>query len=126
MTPDGQTTVQSAAPAADGSFPDPTPSRFYRFRRGAISQDEAEYPVDGVLLDVKETIMRTDSVLVEALLGETDALDDFAMEVQQAAAKERTLANERESLLHDVINDITDPVQRADAAVKLFGRKDDG
>lgn len=125
MTPDGQTTVESVAPTADGSFTAPSPQKFYRFRRGPISQDEAVHPVDGVLLDVKETIMRTDSVLVEALLGETDALDDFAMEVQRAAATERTVANDRETLLQDVIKDVGDPAERAEVAIRLFGPKAD-
>ncbi|MBD3298153.1 MAG: hypothetical protein GF341_05815 [candidate division Zixibacteria bacterium] len=66
-----------------------------------------------------EITMQTDSVVVEALLGQADALDAYAMESQQAAAKAKTLANERESILQRTLNDIGDPEARAAALAKM-------
>ncbi len=96
----------------------PTESDYYRFKPGPLgSQTE----VDGVRMSQQTIVMRTDSVLVEALLGESDALDEFAMEVQQAAATAQTLANQRETLLQSTLNAIADPAERAKAAAALYG-----
>lgn len=105
---------------ADGLPPAPTDNEFYRFKKGKIGEQKE---VDGVLLSTQLIVMRTDSVIVEALLGEADALDEFAMEVQQAAATEKTLLNEREKLLQETLAAIGDPVTRAELAAKLWGPK---
>lgn len=109
---------------SDGLPEPPTQERHYRFKAGPLGQD-AEDPdarplVDGVLMSDQTVVMRTDSVIVEALLGESDALDDFAMEVQRAAATKQTLANQREQLLQDTVAAIGDPAQRAELAAALF------
>ncbi|MGV8851043.1 MAG: hypothetical protein ACOH1M_00570 [Rhodoglobus sp.] len=101
---------------ADGLPDAPTENQFYRFKKGNLAQDL----VPGVLLSTQNIVMRTDSVIVEALLGESDALDAFAMEIQGAAATEKTLANQRESLIQDTLAEILDPEQRATLAAALF------
>lgn len=97
----------------------PTEGQFYRFKRGQLGQDL----VDGVLLSSQKIVMRTDSVIVEALLGEADALDAFAMEIQAAAATEKTLQNQREVLIQETLAAIQDPEARAELAAKLFNSK---
>jgi hypothetical protein len=104
-----------------GEFPAPTKDTYYRFRRGPLGQEDEDNPVDGVLMSELDLVMRTDSVIVEALLGQADALDDFAMEIQKAAAGERTLANEREQLIQQALLDVEDPERRAELAAQLFG-----
>ncbi|HET7418459.1 MAG TPA: hypothetical protein VFJ61_12625 [Solirubrobacterales bacterium] len=104
-----------------GEFPAPTEDTYYRFRRGPLGQKGEDNPVDGVLMSQLDLVMRTDSVIVEALLGQADALDEFAMEMQKAAAGERTLANEREQLLHQTLEKVEDPERRAELAAQLFG-----
>lgn len=64
-------------------------SRYYRMRRGALNQEGADWPVPGVVTQEMKIVMRTDSIIAEALLGQSDALDDFAMAAQSAAADER-------------------------------------
>lgn len=103
---------------AGGMPAPPTESNYYRFKPGPLG---SQTQVDGVRLSQQTIIMRTDSVLVEALLGESDALDEFAMEVQQAAASAQTLANQRETLLQSTLGAIADPVERAKAAAALYG-----
>jgi len=113
-------TVERAALGPDGEFPPPTDLSYYRFRRGPLNQSGSN-PVDGVLLSTSEITMRTDSVIVEALLGQADALDSYAMESQEAAAGARTLANRREELLHEALRAVTNPSERLALAAQLFG-----
>lgn len=105
---------------ANGDLAAPTPSKYYRFKRGPLTQRNAKNPVPGALLSENTTVMRTDSVFVEALLGEADALDEYAMEIQQAAATEKTLQNNRETLLQQIVADIGDQQKKAEAASLLF------
>jgi len=111
-------------PKNDDGMPEPPSDKhFYRFKKGKLDQQL----VDGVLLSSQQIVMKTDSVIVEALLGEADALDDFSMEIQAAAASEKTLLNNREELLQQTLQAIQDPVNRAELAAKLFvPEKEDG
>jgi hypothetical protein len=113
--------VEPAARDGNGDFEPPTDDMYYRFRPGPLNQDGESHPVDGVPLSANEITMRTDSVVVEALLGQADALDAFAMEVQEAAATKDTLANTRERLILETLQAIDDPAQRAELAAKLLG-----
>ncbi len=111
--------VTSEAPLVSNEFAPPTDCAYYRFRRGALTP-QGSHPVDGVLLQSKEITMRTDSVVVEALLGQADALDQYAMQIQAETANKLAMANQREALLHGVVEAIEDPVERARAAAALF------
>jgi hypothetical protein len=124
MAADGQSWNGPEAPKlVNGSYPSPTQLRYYRFKRGPLQQDESSSKVDGVLMKAVTVTMRTDSVLVEALLGETDALDSYAMEVQQAAANSRTLENEKVSVALDSLRSIQDPKERAAAYAAMFNQQ---
>jgi hypothetical protein len=106
---------------AEGMPTPPTDNEFYRFKRGSIGNEV----VEGVVLSTQTIVMRTDSLIVEALLGQADALDEFAMEVQLAAASQKTLLNRREKLLQDTLAEITDPETRATMAAQLFVPKEE-
>lgn len=103
-----------------GKYSPPTPTEYYRFKQGPLKQDGDDHPVDGVLLSEQTIVMRTDSVIVEALLGQADALDNYSMEIQEAAAKKETIANKREELLLSTLDAIADPEARAKAAAALY------
>ncbi|MBC8334477.1 MAG: hypothetical protein H8E29_04370 [Anaerolineales bacterium] len=105
---------------AEGQFSPPTDTQYYRFKQGALAQDNDTNPVEGVLLSEQTIVMRTDSVIVEALLGQADALDNYSMEIQEAAARKETLENERNELLLSTISAIANPKARARAAAALF------
>ena len=64
--------------------------------------------------------MQTDSVVVEALLGEADALDSYAMTSQRAEAEEKWLENRRLELAIDALEKITEPKARAAAYAQMF------
>jgi hypothetical protein len=105
---------------SNGQYTPPTETNYYRFKQGPLAQENVENPVDGVLLSEQSIVMRTDSVIVEALLGQADALDNYSMEIQEAAARKESLANEREELIMSTIKAITDPEARAKAAAALY------
>ncbi|MGF1570182.1 MAG: hypothetical protein ACFCVD_19280 [Nodosilinea sp.] len=114
-------TVAPASRNSSGNFAPPTDDMYYRFRVGPLNQESTSNPVDGVLLQETQITMRTDSVVVEALLGQADALDNYAMEIQVAAAHKETLANRRERLILETLAAIEDPVQRAELGARLLG-----
>lgn len=114
-------TIEPAARDGNGDFQAPEDDMYYRFRPGPLNQQNESNPVDGVLLRETAITMRTDSVVVEALLGQADALDQYAMEIQQAAATKESLANTREQLILGTLNAIDDPLQRAELGAKLLG-----
>jgi hypothetical protein len=83
---------------------------FYRFKRGdknrhfAIGQEDEEHPVEGVLLRQREVTLRTDSIVVEALLGVNDALDQYSQDLQIETIRGQRLANDREALAQQLVN----------------------
>lgn len=108
---------------ANGEYDAPNSTDYYRFKIGSLGQGNTNHPVDGVLLSEQTIVMRTDSVIVEALLGQADALDNYSMEIQEAAARKETLANEREELLLSTIQAIADPDARAKAAAAIYNTR---
>jgi hypothetical protein len=125
MLPDGTGWTRTLAAPVAGNFPVPPSdgSWFYRFRRGPLEQEGATNPVDGIVQKRTRIVMRTDSVIIEALLGQADALDSYAMLVQEAAAQSRVLANTRESQAQATLAAIADPQQRAAAFAAMFNVK---
>jgi hypothetical protein len=101
---------------------------FYRVRRGqrednyALSQDSETHKVPGVLMRESTIVMRTDGVIVEALLGTSDAVDDYAANLQLAAISEKTLANAREELAQQIVRD--GDAEKAELFQKLFANDD--
>lgn len=120
MAADAQDWVIADAQMVGNEFAAPTDRLFYRFKRGSLGQAGAPQAVEGVVMKRREITMQTDSVIVEALLGQADALDEYAMETQEAAAKAKTLQNERELILQRTLNDIADPAKRAEAFAQII------
>jgi hypothetical protein len=56
----------------------------WRFAPGPLSGEnpEVQHTINGLITDVSEVVLRTDSVVAEALLGEADALDPYAAALQ--------------------------------------------
>jgi len=83
--------------------------------------------VPGIITKVKKRILRTDSVIVDALLGEGEALDCYNSRMQETAvAKAGTEALQQ---LYSIIKDdkameaidlITDPAEKAEAVRRLL------
>jgi hypothetical protein len=88
--------------------------------------------VPGVILSAASHILRTDSVIVDAVLGQGEALDCYNIRLQEAAATAQELQNKRfdqetafdldqRTLALDILRGITDPVQAAEAYRRVFG-----
>lgn len=81
----------------------------------SIYEDPAtgtEIEVPGIILSASKNVLRTEGVMVEALLGAGEALDDYARRRQEleVARREAELAAaqakaEREALLNDLVRD---------------------
>ncbi|GJM42170.1 MAG: hypothetical protein DHS20C20_24520 [Ardenticatenaceae bacterium] len=67
---------------------------YIRFKKDLVSvyQDEvtaAEFAMPGVITSVMKNVMRTEGVIVEALLGQGEALDDYATRLQELEVSRR-------------------------------------
>jgi hypothetical protein len=122
-------TVETGGPCKDFEAPTPDRSLFYRFRRndehngsdedGVLGQEDEEIKVPGVLLRQREVTLATDSVVVEALLGSQDALDEYSKDLQVETIREKQLANDQAELGQTIVRD-GDTV-KADLYAKIFG-----
>jgi len=102
-------TIKSATPAKPGDncvydVPPLDMSWYYRFKRGPLAQGKADHPVDGVVLQESDQVLRTDSVIVDALLGTNDALDQYSADLQTETIREKKLANDREELAQQLVS----------------------
>ncbi|QKV90564.1 hypothetical protein HUT19_01250 [Streptomyces sp. NA02950] len=64
-----------------------------------------EITVPGIILNVDKTVMRTEGVVVDALLGQGNALDEYSQGLQLSAVRERALDNDREALGQKLVTD---------------------
>ncbi len=79
--------VVEEVPVAPGD----TYMQFKQSLTTTVTDDDTsrEFTVPGVLLHRADLVMRTEGVIVEALLGNGDALDEFAQEMQQLEVARR-------------------------------------
>lgn len=73
--------------------------RYLRARKDLVStyKDEAtgtEIQVPGIILAAMKSVLRTEGIIVEALLGQGDSLDLYSHCLQDEAIRAKTLANE--------------------------------
>ena len=90
---------------------------YWRFRKDVVSRYEdattgSRFDVPGVILSADTTVMRTDSLIVEALLGQADALDAYSRGLQDERVEAQRLTNRRialdiqlEELRQRIVND---------------------
>ncbi|MFE0630856.1 hypothetical protein ACFW3D_28340 [Streptomyces sp. NPDC058864] len=121
MSDDGQSWTKGAATIDQQTkkFPAPSPHLSYRFNRAPLGQDDEADQVPGVVLKKDEIVLRTDSVVVEALLGQADALDVYAMASQEADAEAKLLANRQTRALIEALEGIADGKERLAALAAL-------
>lgn len=117
----------------DGS-PQPTVA-YWRKRAGLADSYTAgglEISVKGIITSASSHILRTDSVIADAILGQGEALDCYNARLQEAAAASAELRNVRyaQETAHEngkvsaalaAIAAIADPEARATAYKKVFG-----
>lgn len=77
--------------------------------------------VKGIIKNVTHRVLPTDSVIVDAILGQGEALDCFNLKLQDNAVLESQLNNDIKQQSIDIINAITDPAEKAAMYKKVFG-----
>jgi hypothetical protein len=88
----------------------------FRFKpQQALKTDVGDRTVPGVVRRIENVVMRTGSIITEALLGEADALDPYATALQEIDLEGRRLDNKRVQVALDLVGAITDPSAGATA-----------
>jgi len=77
--------------------------------------------VRGIIKNVTHRVLPTDSVIVDSILGQGEALDCFNLKLQDSTVLESQLNNDIKQQSIDIINAITDPTERAAMYKKVFG-----
>lgn len=103
-------------------------TRDYCRKRRGLSQTWKGITVPGIILSVRSRILRTDSVITEALLGHGEALDCYNQKLQEAATQKAQLDVQRAALENAkleqamrIIDLIDDPKLKAELYKKVFG-----
>lgn len=99
---------------------------FWRIRKDIVDTwraDEGglEIKVKGPILHVSTHTLKTSSAVVDAFLGQGEALDCFNMKAQDAVAIGEQLKNVEALQQLETIQNIDDPLQRAEMYKKVFG-----
>ncbi len=93
---------------------------YFRKRKG-LQQSYKTKTVDGIILDVTHRIVRTPALVVDALLGQGEALDCYNQRLQIAATDDAKLHNDKLSQAISIIEAIQDPAEKAALYKKVFG-----
>jgi hypothetical protein len=104
-------------------FPSGTSAEHYVFRfkpRETLRTKLGDRTVPGLVRRTEGVVMRTGSVIAEALLGEADALDPYATALQDLDIEGRDLENSRTKLALSIIQSINDPAAQAKAYQAIF------
>jgi hypothetical protein len=103
-----------------GGDGEPITNMYARKIKG-LTQTAEGFTVPGIIFDVTKRIMRTDSVVVDALLGQGEALDCYNQQLQNIAVQKAQLENDQATMALQIISAIDDPEVKADKFKKVFG-----
>ncbi|MEO5642429.1 MAG: hypothetical protein ABIQ40_16760 [Bacteroidia bacterium] len=103
-----------------GGSADPVINTYARKIKG-LTQTAEGFTVPGIIFDVTKRIMRTDSVVVDALLGQGEALDCYNQQLQNIAVQKAQLENDQLTMALQIINSIDDAATKAANFKKVFG-----
>jgi hypothetical protein len=90
-----------------------------------LTQEWAGKKVPGIILDTARRILTTDAVVVEALLGQGEALDCYNQRLQDAAVERASLINQQQESALQILNAINDPNEKAIAFNTIFNTTSD-
>lgn len=94
----------------------------YIRKRADLEQEYRGKTVKGIILGTKHRIMRTPSVVVDALLGQGEALDCYNIQLQEAANKAAHLENDKAEQAIGIINDLELAKDKAQLYKSVFGK----
>lgn len=88
-----------------------------------VDETGNEITVPGIVLSARKHVMRTDGVVVEALLGQSNGLDDYSVGLQTQAVRAREIENERRAAEIERLKLAVEVVRDGnDAAVERYER----
>lgn len=93
----------------------------YVRKLSGLSQTYKDKTVEGIILGVKHRIIRTPSVVVDALLSQGEALDCFNLQLQEAANKQAHLENDKVEQAMDIIDRLDSAKEQAELYQSVFG-----
>ena len=96
------------------------PVAHIRKRRG-LKQTYNDKTVDGIILHAKHTVLRTHALIVDAVLGQGEALDCYNQHLQEAAVEGAHLTNRKQAQAIGVVDGISDPAEKARLYNHVFG-----
>lgn len=96
------------------------PVAYIRKRRG-LKQTYNDKTVDGIILHAKHTVLRTHALIVDAVLGQGEALDCYNQHLQEAAVEGAHLTNRKQAQAIGVVDGISDPAEKARLYNHVFG-----
>lgn len=86
----------------------------------SYSSGGVKIEVPGVILNVDKHVLRTESVVADALMGQGDALDCFNAHVQEAKKNQLWLEAEKLRIALETLSAIDDPKLRAQMYAAMF------
>lgn len=89
--------------------------------KAGLKQTYRGKTVNGIILDATHRVIRTPSLVVDALLGQGEALDCYNTRIYDETATQARLKNEILKQAMEVINGISDPVEKAKLYQMVFG-----
>lgn len=93
----------------------------YVRKRQDLVQEVNGKRIHGVVLNVTERVMRTPAVIMDAVKGQGFALDCYNQKLQEAAWMGAYLANRKTEQALEIIDAITDPLEKAKFYNNVFG-----
>lgn len=109
-------------------------SKYHQFTKDLYSkysdQTGREIIVNGIIVSAKKNVMRTDGVIVDAILGQGDALDDYSERLQKQSVEELILANKfnhNKAMLIDTSNEFFNSLTNSEKIelIKALFNKDE-
>jgi hypothetical protein len=104
----------------------------WRFRPGPLNGPDAPRAVNGLITQQSSVVVRTDNLVVEALLGQADALDPYASALQaldlqsrEADRKWREVQTEKATDALEIVDKIADTTKQVDAYERMLVDKPD-
>lgn len=76
--------------------------------------------VKGVIINVKDFVLKSDSYVPDVLLGQGEALDCYNSNMQAETVVAAKLNNQQKEKALEILDSITDPVAKAEAYRKMF------
>ena len=93
----------------------------YVRKRKDLVQKYKDKTVNGIILDVTHRVLRTPSVIIDALMGQGESLDCYNQQLQEAAFTGQHLSNQKTEQAIAIINAIEDPEVKARLYNNVFG-----